>query len=141
MPLEAILKILGDTKSETPNPFASGEARYGSRIKILTKDDFVSFTKIKANDITDEFLGYFSLLASYCVLADSSDPREGPKRLLPIMPHTDFVAQYTKFIEPKLKDRLPDSPTGRHPCIILSRKSLEQVLRLVKEHSNGNLGQ
>ncbi|KAF2177168.1 hypothetical protein K469DRAFT_810131 [Zopfia rhizophila CBS 207.26] len=117
MPLEAILEILSDTKSKTPNPLASKGALDAPRIKILTKDDFKSFSKIKANDITDEFLGYFSLLTSYCVLAEFGNPNEGPKRLIPIMPRTDFVAQYTKFIEPKLKDQLSDGKTSLYDII------------------------
>ena len=76
---------------------------------ILTKNDFKSFSKIKSNDFNDEFLGFFSLLTSYCVLADFSSPKQGPKHLLPIMPRTDFVTQYTKFIEPKLKDQLSNN--------------------------------
>src|SRR3954451_11740002 len=76
-------------EKQTPNPLASNGALWGSKIKILTKNDFKSFSKIKASDIPDEFLGYFSLLTSYCVLADSGVPKEGPKHLLPIMPRTD----------------------------------------------------
>jgi hypothetical protein len=117
MPLEAVLKILSDAKSKTKNPLASTGTLYGSKIKILTKNDFTSFSKIKANDITDEFLGYFSLLASYCTLADFGNPKDGPKHLLPIMPRTDFATQYTKFIEPKLKGQLSDKKTSLYDII------------------------
>jgi hypothetical protein len=117
MPLGAVQEILSDTKSKTHNPLASMGALYGSKIKILTKNDFKSFSKIKANDITDEFLGYFSLLTSYCILADFGDPKEGPKRLLPIMPRTDFVAQYTQFIEPKLKNQLSDKKISLYDIV------------------------
>src|SRR5689334_16874675 len=87
-----------------------GHCMWG-KIKILTKNDFKSFSKIKAKDITDEFLGIISLLTSYCVLADFSDPRKGPKHLLLIMPRTDFVTQYTKVIEQKLREQLSDKKT------------------------------
>lgn len=117
MPLEAVLRILNDAKHKIDNPLASDGWLYKDRIKILTKNDFTTFSKIKANDITDEFLGYFSLLTAYCILAESSDPKEGPKRLLPIMPRTDFVTQYTKFIEPKLKDQLSDKKTSLYDII------------------------
>ncbi|KAI9660364.1 MAG: hypothetical protein M1821_009714 [Bathelium mastoideum] len=117
MPLGAILDILSDTKSKTHNPLASTGALDGSRIKILTKKNFKSFSKIEPNDITPDFLGYFSLLTSYCVLADFSNPIEGPKRLLPIMPRTDFVAQYIKFIEPKLKNQLSDKKTSLYDIV------------------------
>ncbi|KAF1955164.1 hypothetical protein CC80DRAFT_564563, partial [Byssothecium circinans] len=117
MPLEAILKILSDAKSKTPNPLASDGALYRDRIKILTKNEFRSFSKIKETDVNDEFLGFFSLLASYCVLANDSDPKKGPKQLLPIMPRTDFIAQYTKFIEPKLRDQLADKTTSLYDIV------------------------
>ena len=110
MPLGAVLEILGDTKAKNTakNPLASKGALDGTRIKILTKKDFASFTKISPSDIDDEFLGFFSLLTSYCLLAKFTDPKKGPKHLLPVMPRTDFVAQYTKFIEPKLKKQFLD---------------------------------
>lgn len=117
MPLEAVLEILSNTKSKTPNPLASKGALDATRIKILTKDDFKSFSEIKENDVTDEFLGYFSLLTSYCVLAEFGNPNEGPKHLVPIMPRTDFVVQYTQFIEPKLKDQLSDGQTSLYDII------------------------
>jgi len=75
MPLQAVLKILSDSKSETSNPVASG-ILYGDKIKILTRNDFRSFSKIKANDITDEYHGYSSLLTSYYFLAEFSNPKK-----------------------------------------------------------------
>ncbi|KAI9712003.1 MAG: hypothetical protein M1820_001711 [Bogoriella megaspora] len=121
MPLQAVLEILSDTKNNKHNPLASKGALYGPKIQILTKDDFKSFKKIKAKDIDPEFLGFFSLLTTYCVLAEASDPKEGPKRIAPVMPRTDFVAQYRKFIEPKLKDQL--SP--KYPCSKLAKEKFK----------------
>jgi len=114
MPLGAILKILGDTKAEDPantdplkktNPLAGG-SEHRAKLKILTKKDFKPFSKIKSKDINDDFLGFFSLLTSYCVLADLTTPKDGPKHLLAIMPRTDFVTQYTNFAKPILESQL-----------------------------------
>jgi hypothetical protein len=120
MPLGAVLKILGDTKDRNVanNPLASSGALDAPRIKILTKKDFKSFPKISSSDINDEFLGFFSLLTSYCVLAKSTDPVKGPKHLLPVMPRTDFVTQYNTFIEPKLKKQLFDKTTSLLDIIV-----------------------
>jgi hypothetical protein len=114
MPLGAVLKILGDakTRNAAKNPLASPGALDAPRIKILAKKDFASFTKIRSSDIDDEFLGFFSLVTSYCVLAEFTDPKKGPKHLLPVMPRTDFVAQYNTFIEPKLRKQLLDKRTS-----------------------------
>jgi hypothetical protein len=120
MPLGAVLKILGDTKDRNVvnNPLASNGALDAPRIKILAKKDFKSFPKISSSDIDDEFLGFFSLLTSYCVLAKSTDPMKGPKHLLPVMPRTDFVTQYNTFIEPKLRKQLFDKTTSLLDIIV-----------------------
>lgn len=114
MPLGAVLKILGDAKAKNTanNPLASSGALDAPRITIPTKKDFASFTKISSSDIDDKFLGFFSLLTSYCVLAKFTHPSKGPKHLLPVMPRTDFSAQYNKFIEPKLKKQFLDKTTS-----------------------------
>lgn len=125
MPLGAILDILSDTKSGTQNPLASEGALYRSRLSILTINDFQSFKKIKESDITDDFLGFFSLLTSYCALADFTDPKQGPKHLLPVMPRTDFVTQYNTFIQPKLAAQLSQKKT-------LSRKLKTSLYDIVE---------
>jgi hypothetical protein len=107
MPLEAVLQILSDSKDKISNPLAT-KADLSKLLKIISKTDFTSFTKIKADDITDEFLGFFSLLTSYCSLSEQGNPAEGPKRIVSVMPRTDFLFLYTRFIKPKLKDQLAD---------------------------------
>lgn len=135
MPLEGLLEILSDTKAKKDNPLVSKETRYSDKIIILKKDDFKSFDKIKSEDITDEFLGYFSLLTSYCVVAKYNDLKEGPKRSLPIMPRTDFVAQYMQFVE---KSWRISFATARRPCMTLSRKSREEMTNLLEKSSVGS---
>ena len=117
MPLEGLLEILRDTKERKKNPLVSEGVINRNSIKILKKDDFKHFDKIKPKDITDEFLGYFSLLTSYCVVARYNIPKESPKRSLPVMPRTDFVAQYTRFVEKKLADQLCDGKTSLYDII------------------------
>lgn len=104
-------------KERKENPLASMLTRHSDKIVILKRDDFRTFDKIKSEDITNEFLGYFSLLASYCVVAKYNDPREGPKRSLPVMPRTDFVAQYTQFVEKKLANQFSDGKTSLYDII------------------------
>lgn len=138
MPLGAVLDILGDAKAKNTakNPLASSGALDAARIKILTKKDFESFTKISRSDIDDEFLGFFSLLTSYCVLARFTDPKKGPKHLLPVMPRTDFVAQYTKFIEPKLKKQFLDKTVSLLDVVV----KVSGNAQLAKEGFKWNTG-
>lgn len=119
MPLQGVLEILSDAKNRNlaNNPLASRGSINANNIKILKRDDFASFKSIKPADINEEFLGFFSLLTSYCVLAETSNPIEGPKRILPIMPRTDFVAQYNQFVEPKLRDQLVSQHTSLYEII------------------------
>lgn len=138
MPLGAVLKILGNAKAKNTarNPLASSGALDAVTIKILTKKDFVSFAKISSSDIDDEFLGFFSLRTSYCVLAKYTDPKKGPKRLLPIMPRTDFAAQYTKSFEPKLKKQFLDKTTSLLDDIV----KVSGNAQLAKETFKWNVG-
>lgn len=117
MPLEGLLEILSDTKQKRENPLVSKFTRNSDKITILKKDDFKPFDRIKSEDITDEFLGYFSLLTSYCVVAKYNEPKEGPKRSLPVMPRTDFVAQYIQFVEKKLEAQLCDGKTSLYDIV------------------------
>ncbi|KAL8714481.1 MAG: hypothetical protein Q9225_006573 [Loekoesia sp. 1 TL-2023] len=115
MPLKGLLEILSDTKEK--KPLASKFGRNYDKIRILKKDDFKPFDKIKSEDITDEFLGYFSLLTSYCVVARLNNPTEGLKRSLPIMPRTDFAAQYRQFVEQKLQAQFCDGETSLYDVV------------------------
>jgi hypothetical protein len=110
MPLGGLLEILKDAK-KNPDPSKkslnplSGRAQVGAII-ILTKADFADFKLIQPADITDDFLGFFSLLTAYCVAAKTAVPKEGPKSAFSVMPRTDFVTQYTQFVQHKLEKQL-----------------------------------
>jgi hypothetical protein len=133
MPFEAVLKILGVSNNKNPapkNPLASSGNLNSGKFKILKKDDFKTFSKINANDINDEFLGFFSILASYSVLAHTSTAKEGPKRIVPIMPRANFVTQYTTFVESKLKAQLDGGQTTLYDII---QKATGSDAKLAKE--------
>ncbi|KAL8910952.1 MAG: hypothetical protein Q9171_003819 [Xanthocarpia ochracea] len=108
MPLEGLLQVLKDGKDKKDNVLANKGQSYNDKIVIPTKDSFKDFGKIKEDDITDEFLGFFSLLTTYCVVAKDNDERNGPKRSLNIMPRTDFLGMYKKFIEEKLRAEISE---------------------------------
>jgi hypothetical protein len=114
IPLEGILKLLADWKTRVPsdkNPLVGHIEGNAKAIKILVKDDFKSFQKIKPDDVDPEFLGAFTLLTAYATLAHTSNKQEGPKKIIPIMPRSDFVTLYNKYIEPKIKSQLGDKTT------------------------------
>ena len=108
MPLDAVLQVLKDGKNHQDNVLANKDRFYNERIVIATRESFKPFGKIKITDLTDEFFGFFSLLTTYCVLANDNDAAKGPKHSLNIMPRTDFLAMYKKFIEEKLKAEISE---------------------------------
>jgi hypothetical protein len=149
MPLGAVLQILFDTKRRTeanavgqadkfPNSLASKGALNWEKIRILTKADFASFTKISPAEIDDEFLGFFSLLTSYYILASDGNPIVGPKHLLPVMPRTDFVTQYTTFIEKKLQKQLSEKKTSLFDIVekVSRQKLATQAFKLTPGITN-----
>ena len=108
LPLGGLLQVLKDAKDRKDNVLANKGAPYNSKIVIATEESFKDFGKIKPNDITDEFLGFFSLLTTYCIVANDNDERYGPKRSLNIMPRTDFLGMYKKFIDEKLRAEISE---------------------------------
>jgi hypothetical protein len=117
MPFGGILQILKAIKEKDHhNLLANVDGGPSPLIKLLTAKDFADFPKINQKDIDDDFLGFFSLLATYCVAAEHSTPDFGPKRIIPIMPRTDFVTQYN-LIKPKLTAQLADGKTSLYDII------------------------
>ena len=107
MPLDAVYKLMKDAKAgKSSEVYASGLSKKNSNIHIVQKQDFADakLTDIKENDITDDFLGFFTLLVSYAKSTKDMKPSEGPKHSLSVMPRTDFAAMYAMFkakIEPQ----------------------------------------
>lgn len=107
MPLGAIYELLIDAKTNTDlnkprNALTADQWHRKFRYHVVTKESFANFNKIPKDRIDDEFLGFFNLLAAYCTTGPS-DPKDGPKRLCPIMPRTNFVTMFNTF---KIADRL-----------------------------------
>ena len=71
---------------------------------------------LQDGDLTDDFLGFLSMVTSYAKGADSVTPTVGPKMILPIMARTDHATIYSQ-ISSKL--------SGSHSC-----PSLYSIIRL-----------
>lgn len=82
---------------------------------LVRKEDFGKFsmTPTQKSSLTDEALGFFSMVVSYAKAADKLTPENGLKHEIPIMPRTDFATMYKTFI----KDDL--TKTGISPCTSL----------------------
>ena len=106
MPMEGVLQVLKDGKAQVQSDVLinMGQA-YNQKIIVVTENSFRSFGRIRSIDINDEFLGFFSLLTSYCVAASEGEPAHGPKRGLNIMPRTNFLTMYNTFARDKLQDQ------------------------------------
>ena len=103
--MEGVLQVLKDGKAGTQADVLINRGQaYNQKIIVVTKDSFKPFLDIRQIDINDEFLGFFSLLISYCVAASEGEPAHGPKRGLNIMPRTNFLTMYNKFARDKLKE-------------------------------------
>lgn len=61
--------------------------------------------QLTSEDLTDDLLGFFSMIVSYAKGAGSNAPGESSKMIIPIMPRTDFVTIYGQ-ISSKLADQL-----------------------------------
>ena len=87
-----------------------------NKLYHVRKQDFDlrnRWTKIKEQDVNDEFLGFFSLLISYArAVGRPYNYDLGPKQILPIMPRTDFVTMYKAFVQPKLEAQLKGGDCG-----------------------------
>ncbi|KAI0151819.1 hypothetical protein GGR57DRAFT_503747 [Xylariaceae sp. FL1272] len=110
MPMEGVLQLLSDAKADVKtNVLINHDLPYNKKIIVLTKKDFMGFATIRPADVTDEFLGFFSLLTTYCVVASEGDRVNGPKRGLNIMPRTNFLTMYNMFARDKLQEAFANS--------------------------------
>ncbi|KAK4690181.1 hypothetical protein P7C71_g6540, partial [Lecanoromycetidae sp. Uapishka_2] len=106
MPMEGVLQVLTDGKAKYKRDVLINIGQdYNEKIIVVNKASFQFFGRIRQTDINDEFLGFFSLLISYCVAASEGEAAHGPKRGLNIMPRTNFLTMYNKFARDKLQDQ------------------------------------
>ena len=117
MPLEGVLQVLKDTKNGGDDSLAGQRPEIKGHIVLPSSDGFKSFGKISPIDINDQFLGFFSLLTSYCVASKYNTPKQGPKYSLTIMPRTDFLTMYKTFVEGKIKSQLADCKTSLYDIV------------------------
>ncbi|EHK20040.1 uncharacterized protein TRIVIDRAFT_68618 [Trichoderma virens Gv29-8] len=104
MPMEGVLQVLEDSKIQNKgNILINQGSDYNTQIILLTAESFGAFKAIRREDIDAEFLGFFSLLTSYCAIASEGKPEHGPKRGLNIMPRTNFLTMYKAFASHKLQ--------------------------------------
>lgn len=82
---------------------------------LVRKEDFNKFSMTPAQkaSLTDEALGFFSMIVSYAKAGPGATPENGLKHEIPIMPRTDFGTMYKTFF----KDDL--TKTGILPCTSL----------------------
>lgn len=83
---------------------------------MVRREDFgaLQLDQIDQADITDDFLGFFSLVVSYTkatfTVTTPDEIARGPKHSLSIMPRTDFATMYTKEVASKLQRQLSHTP-------------------------------
>ena len=78
MPMEGVLQVLKDGKGQVQSDVLINVGQdYNKKIIIVTKDSFRAFERNNLNDVNNEFLGFFSLLTSYCVAASEGNPLMG----------------------------------------------------------------
>jgi hypothetical protein len=102
MPLEGLYSLLSDTKQDKAEPLI-GLDRNGNRyLQIVTKEYFqTNPNKIAPNAVTDDVLGFCSLVLSYAKAAREMQPNASPKIDITIMPRTDFNTMF-KQVSKKL---------------------------------------
>lgn len=106
MPLEAIYKLMVDLKRDgKTNPILSSQKK--DAIHIVRKEDFAAAELHEITSITDDLLGFFSLVVSYAKATRRMQAQDGPKHSLSIMPRTDFAAMYS-LVSSKIKPQYSD---------------------------------
>jgi len=94
MPLEALYSLMKEQVLDLPNPNILDGATFSTKkyLILVTQEYFQSNTNgIDANEVTDDVLGFCSLVLSYAKAAsDALRADESPKLRLTFMPRTEF---------------------------------------------------
>ena len=105
MPLEALYSLM---KEQLANPtdhnILDGVCPRGPFLTVVTKDYFQSNTNgIDASKLTDDVLGFCSLVLSYAKAASENlRPDQSPKLFLTFMPRTEFNTIFSQ-----VKSKIP----------------------------------
>jgi hypothetical protein len=103
MPFEALYSLM---KENVQNPqsgrnIINGETTVttGQNIQLVTKDYFRSHSLplIDADKVTDDVLGFCTLVLSYAKAANKPQEEDvSPKHWIPFMPRTEFTTLYAQ---------------------------------------------
>ena len=109
MPLEGINELFSIAVSDPPKPsklvpLADTRRKHNVKFMIhVTKEFFqASPNGITPDTVTEDVLGFFSILISYIKGARRFYDDQSPKMLISIMPRTGFAALYEQ-----VRDRIP----------------------------------
>jgi hypothetical protein len=95
MPLEGLYSLLSDSKQQKMETLIGYDRYNGERLEYVTKEFFqTSPNKISSKAVTDDVLGFCSLVLSYAKAAESMQPNASPKMNIAIMPRTDFNTMF-----------------------------------------------
>ncbi|KAL9084424.1 MAG: hypothetical protein Q9165_008062 [Trypethelium subeluteriae] len=101
MPLEALYSLMQENLRGTLNGrnILNGQTSFttGQNLQLVTKEYFQSASlKMDPNKITDDVLGFCTLVLSYAKAADKDQPADtSPKHWLTFMPRTEFNTIYS----------------------------------------------
>ena len=109
MPLAAIHNLIYRAKTGDPSPLISPyDAQRG--LVYVSRDFFRSSPGGNAPDsVTDDVLGFCSLVLSYAKNARELTPGTSIKALTNIMPRTDFLTIFRSLLRMELRGRLYDT--------------------------------
>ncbi len=96
MPLEAISDLFSQAKSGEPSSLLPAKDRRG-KMTFVRKGFFQTKpNNMSPADVTNDVLGFLSLIVSYAKVAAPQVEDESPKLLTPIMPRIDFTTIYNQ---------------------------------------------
>ena len=108
LPLEAISDLFLNAVTPDANSELLPTINRGARMVYVTKDFFqAQRSGISPDAVKADVLGFFSLILSYAKHADEIKPDESPKRLISIMPRTDFTNVFRQ-VKPSIPGSLHD---------------------------------
>ena len=97
MPLEALYSLMKEQLADPSNRnIIDGICLRGDFLVVVTQKYFQSNTNgIDGSKVTDDVLGFCSLILSYAKIASNAlQPDQSPKQFLTFMPRTEFNTIY-----------------------------------------------
>ena len=98
MPLEALYSLMKENleNDDSDHNILDGYSYRGQNLVVVTQEYFQSNTNgIDASKVTDDVLGFCSLVLSYAKAASQTlQPDQSPKLFITFMPRTEFNTIY-----------------------------------------------